>query len=72
MSNEVKKLSEKASDEDKVRIEKLMELPLNDSERDASIKLIVLDSFAKLMYDDELNIVFDKSDKAKGSKRCYC
>ena len=46
MSNEVKKLSEKANDEDKIRIEKLMELPLNDSERDASIKLIVLDSFA--------------------------
>ena len=68
MSNEVKKLSEKASDEDKVRIEKLMELPLNDSERDASIKLIVLDSFAKLMYDDELNIVFDKSDKAKEAR----
>lgn len=68
MSNEVKKLSEKASDEDKVRIEKLMELPLNDSERDASIKLIVLDSFAKLMYDDELNIVFDKSDKAKDAR----
>lgn len=68
MSNEVKKLSEKASDEDKVRIEKLMELPLNDSERDASIKLIVLDSFAKLMYDDELNIVFDKSDKAKETR----
>ena len=68
MSNEVKKLSEKASDEDKVRIEKLMELPLNDSERDASIKLIVLDSFAKLMYDDELNIVFDESDKAKDAR----
>lgn len=68
MSNEVKKLSEKASDEDKVRIEKLMELPLNDSERDVSIKLIVLDSFAKLMYDDELNIVFDKSDKAKDAR----
>lgn len=68
MSNEVKKLSEKASDEDKVGIEKLMELPLNDSERDVSIKLIVLDSFAKLMYDDELNIVFDKSDKAKDAR----
>ncbi len=68
MSNEVKKLSEKASDEDKVRIEKIMELPLNDSERDASIKFIILDSFAKLMYDDELNIVFDKSDKAKEAR----
>lgn len=68
MSNEVKKLSEKASDEDKVRIEKIMELPLNDSERDASIKFIILDSFAKLMYDDELNIVFDKSDKAREAR----
>ena len=65
MSNEVVKLMEKATIEDKKRIERLLKISLDQNLIEFTIKNIILDTFAKKMYDDELNIIFDKSSFAK-------
>lgn len=65
MSNEVVKLMEKATIEDKKRIERLLKISLDQNLIEFTIKNIILDTFAKKIYDDELNIIFDKSSSAK-------
>ena len=65
MSNEVVKLMEKATIEDKKRIERLLKISLDQNLIEFTIKNIILDTLAKKIYDDELNIIFDKSSSAK-------